>query len=378
MPVRLSRRRLSALIVKEFIQIARDPSTFVIAFVLPLVLLVLFGYAVSLDAVENRVALVVEDSSTAAQGLATTYARSTYFHVTPARSVEAVRPAIVTGDVRAIIVIPQNFGRDMKSGRPAPIQIITDGSQPNTANFIGAYAEGVRANWAAAEMGRAAGQENRVRPLVDVNPRYWYNPGLRSRNFLVPGSIAIVMTMIGTLLTALVVAREWERGTMEAMMATPISMIEFVISKVLPYFLLGLGSMAICTLMAVFAFKVPFRGDPLTLVAIASAFLLPALGLGLFISAVTKNQFVASQIALLTAFLPTFMLSGFLYEIDSMPLPIRLITYLVPARYLIPSLQTVFMAGDLWGLILPNILVMLCFGALFFFLAFRVTRRSLD
>jgi ABC-2 type transport system permease protein len=373
MAIRFDRRRLAALVVKEFIQIGRDPSTFVIAFVLPLILLVLFGYAVSLDTSGTRVALVLQDSSTAAQGLATAYARSPYFDVIPARSVAAARPAIVGGEVRGIIVIPQDFGRGMKRGHPPPIQVITDGSQPNTANFIGAYAEGVRASWAAAEMGRAA-----PAPLVEVNPRYWYNPGLRSRNFLVPGSIAIVMTMIGTLLTALVVAREWERGTMEAMMATPISMLEFVASKVLPYFLLGLGSMTVCALMAVFAFQVPFRGDPLTLLAISAAFLMPALGLGLFISAATKNQFVASQIALLSAFLPTFLLSGFLYEIDSMPWPIRLITYLVPARYLIPPLQTVFMAGDLWGLILPNILIMLCFGGLFFFLAFRVTRRSLD
>lgn len=371
--IRFSRRRFAALVTKEFIQIARDPSTFLIAFVLPLILLVLFGYAVSLDATRTRVALVVQDSSTAAQGLATAYARSPYFDVVPARSVAAARPAIVAGDVRGIIVIPQDFGEGMKRGHPESIQVITDGSQPNTANFVGAYAEGVRASWAAAETGRAA-----PAPLVDISPRYWFNPGLRSRNFLVPGSIAIVMTMIGTLLTALVVAREWERGTMEAMMATPISMVEFVFSKVLPYFLLGLGSMVVCTLMAVFAFQVPFRGNPLTLLAISSAFLMPALGLGLFISAATKNQFVASQIALLSAFLPTFLLSGFLYEIASMPLPIRLITYLVPARYLIPPLQTVFMAGDLWGLILPDILAMLGFGAVFFYLAFRVTRRSLD
>lgn len=370
---RFSRRRFAALVVKEFIQIARDPSTFLIAFVLPLILLVLFGYAVSLDATRTRVALVVQDSSTAAQGLATAYARSPYFEALPARSVATVRPAIIAGDVRGIIVIPQGFGEGMKRGHPVPIQVITDGSQPNTANFVGAYAEGVRASWAAAEAGRAAPAQ-----LVDISARYWFNPGLRSRNFLVPGSIAIVMTMIGTLLTALVVAREWERGTMEAVMATPISMVEFVFSKVLPYFVLALGSMVVCTLMAVFAFHVPFRGNPLTLLAISAAFLMPALGLGLFISAATKNQFVASQIALLSAFLPTFLLSGFLYEIASMPLPIRLITYLVPARYLIPPLQTVFMAGDLWGLILPDILAMLGFGVAFFYLAFRATRRSLD
>lgn len=372
MSARFDLRRLRALVVKEFIQVARDPSTFIIAFVVPPFLLFLFGYSVSLDAARVRVALVMEDSSAEAQGLATAFARSAYFDVTPARSVQAVRGALVADEQRGIIVIPQGFGEGVKAGHPPDIQVITDGSQPNTANFLGAYADGVRMEWLMQETGQARA------PLVGVSTRYWFNPGLRSRNFLVPGSIAIVMTMVGTLLTALVVAREWERGTMEAMMATPISMAEFVTSKVLPYFLLGLVSMTVCAVLAILVFHVPLRGSPFALLAISSAFLLPALGMGLFISAATKNQFVASQIALLAAFLPTFLLSGFLYEIASMPLPIQLITYVVPARYLIPSLQTVFLAGDQWGLILPNILVMLGFGAVFFYLAFRVTRRSLD
>jgi ABC-2 type transport system permease protein len=371
--IRFSPRRVAALMRKEFAQIGRDPSTFLIAFVLPLILLVLFGYAVSLDTFGTRVALVVLDSSTAADGLATAYARSPYFEAYPARSLAEAKPMIVRGDVRAIIVIPEDFGKGMRAGHPPPIQIITDGSQPNTANFVGAYAEGVRATWAAAEWGEAE-----PTPMIGTELRVWYNPGLESRNFLVPGSIAIVMTMIGTLLTALVIAREWERGTMEAMMATPIGMLEFVASKVIPYFLLALVSMALCTLLAVFGFHVPFRGSPLTLVLIASVFLMPALGMGLFISAATKNQFVASQIALLSGFLPTFLLSGFLYEIESMPWPIQLITYLVPARYLIPPLQAVFMAGDVWEVILPNLGLMLLFGLFFFYLAFRVTRRSLD
>ncbi|CAN5327969.1 ABC transporter permease [soil metagenome] len=369
---RFNSRRLRALVVKEFIQVARDPSTFIIAFILPPFLLFLFGYAVSLDASRVRVALVDQDSSAESLGLATAFARSAYFDVTPARNVREVRESLASDGQRGIIVIPQGFGQGVKAGRIPDIQVITDGSQPNTANFLGAYAAGVRMEWLMAETGQG------MTPLVTVSARYWFNPGLRSRNFLVPGSIAIVMTMIGTLLTALVVAREWERGTMEAMMATPISMAEFVTSKVLPYFLLGLSSMIVCTLLAIFAFHVPFRGSALALLAISSAFLLPALGLGLFISAATKNQFVASQIALLSAFLPTFLLSGFLYEIASMPWIIQLITYAVPARYLIPPLQTVFLAGDQWGLILPNILAMLGFGALFFYLAFRVTKRSLD
>lgn len=375
--MRFNRRRLRALAVKEFAQISRDPSTFLIAFMLPLLLLFLFGYAVSLDTGRTRVALVMEDSSTQALGLAQAFQNSPYFDVTMARSVALVRDRMIEDDARAIIVIPADFGKDVQRGKPPPIQIITDGSQPNTANFIAAYGRGVIANWASASASqRGIGQL--ATPPVDISVRTWFNPGLRSRNFLVPGSIAVVMTMIGTLLTALVVAREWERGTMEAMMATPISMSEFVASKVAPYFLLALGAMALCTVIAIFVFQVPFRGSIFALLVISSAFLLPSLGLGLFISAATKNQFVASQIALFSAFLPTFLLSGFIYEIGSMPWPIQAITYAVPARYLIPALQTVFLAGDLWAMFLPNIAIMLCFGGLYFFLAFRATRRSLD
>ena len=374
--IRFDLRRLAALSRKEGAQILRDPSTFLIAFVLPMILLFLFGYAVSLDSTRTRVAVVLQDSSAPALRLAQAYQRSAYFDVTMARSVAGVRDRMVDGNLRAIIVIPSDFGDGVKRGKAPPIQIITDGSQPNTANFAAAYGEGVRASWAAAEGlerdPRAAG------PPVSVSTRYWYNPELMSRYFLVPGSIANVMTMVGTLLTALVIAREWERGTMEAMMATPISMAEFVASKVIPYFLLAQVSMALCAAIGVWVFGVPFRGSVLTLFAISSAFLMPALGLGLFISAATKNQFVASQIALLSAFLPTFLLSGFIYEMGSMPWPIQALTYLVPARYLIPALQSVFLAGDQWGLILPNIGIMLCFGALFFLLSFRVTRRSLD
>lgn len=375
MTQRFDLRRLGALIRKETAQIARDPSTFLIAFVLPLILLFMFGYAVSLDTSRTHVAVVVEDNSDQAMSLASAFAHSPSFDATLGRSVREMRDLMVDGRVRAIIVIPQDFGTNSGSGRSPVIQVITDGSQPNTASFAAAYAEGVRSAWEAAQEGEAGKPAG---PPISISQRVWYNPSLQSRNFLVPGSIAIVMTMIGTLLTALVVAREWERGTMEAMLATPITMAEFIASKIIPYFFLALCSMALCTAIGVFVFGVPFRGSILALLAIASAFLMPALGLGLFISSATKNQFVASQVALLSAFLPTFILSGFIYEISSMPWPIRMITYAVPARYLIPSLQTVFLAGDLWGLILPDIGAMLLFGAIFFALSFRFTRRSLD
>ncbi|MPZ44564.1 MAG: ABC transporter permease subunit [Betaproteobacteria bacterium] len=368
----LAPRRLRALLVKETLQIVRDPSTFLIALVLPVILLFLFGYGVSLDTSRTRIGLALQDGSAPARSLATAFERSHWFEVTGRRDVAGLKGELIGGRIRAIIVIPAEFGRQLAGGESAPIQVITDGSLPNTAAFVAAYAEGVRANWAA---GLAAEHGVQAGPRLALAQRFWFNPELASRYFLLPGAIAIVMTMIGTLLTALVVAREWERGTLEAMMATPVALAEFLAAKVIPYFVLALGSMTLCTLIAVFAFGVPFRGSPLALAAIASAFLIPALGQGLLISAVTKNQFVASQVALLSAFLPAMMLSGFLFEIDSMPRIIQLITYAVPARYLIPPLQTVFVAGDLWDLFLRNIAILLGFGALFFALAARATHR---
>jgi len=370
----VDRRRLRALIVKELAQISRDPSTFLIALFLPLLMMFLFGYAISLDTSRTRIALVLEDNGGAAQGLALAYAQSPYFDVTGSHTFRPARELMIADKVRGVVVIPQDFSDEVAQGRLPQVQVITDGSQPNTANFVAAFAQGVLQNWAEAN---GVGGRRAV-PAAQAVPRFWYNPGLESRNFLVPGAISIVMTMIGTLLTALVVAREWERGTMEAMIATPMTMIEFVASKVVPYFFLALASMAVCTLIAITLFHVPFRGSVLALVLVSSAFLLPSLGLGLFISSATKNQFVASQAALLASFLPTFLLSGFVYEIGSMPKPIQALTYIVPARYLIPSLQTIFLVGDIWSMFLPAIGIMLCFGLFFFALSFRVTRRSLD
>jgi ABC-2 type transport system permease protein len=368
-------RRCIALSGKEIRQIARDPSTFLIAFVLPLLLLFLFGYAINLDNARTNIGVALLDDSPAAQSLADTYANSPYFEVLPARDVAPLEAAMVADRIRAIVVIPQDFSAGVARGTPPAVQIITDGSQPNQASLTAAYAEGVRRSWMA---GRAADVGLNAAPPVSVNTRTWFNPALTSRWFLIPGAIAIVMTLIGTLLTSLVIAREWERGTMEAMMATPMRMSEFLASKILPYFVLALASMGLCTVLAVTEFGLPMHGSIGALLLISAAYLLPALGQGLLISAATKNQFLASQLALITGFLPTFLLSGFLYEISSMPLPIQLLTYIIPARYLIPSLQTVFLAGDVWPLILPNVGILVLFGAFYFYRCFRVTRRSLD
>lgn len=366
-------RRFGAMLVKESLQIARDPSTFLIAFILPMLLLFLFGYGVNLDTARSRIGVSLQDDSEAAKSLAGSIQRSAWFDVRATGAVSELAPQMVAGRIRGIIVIPDGFGRQVAKGG-GDIQVLTDGSMPNTASFIGAYAEGVRATWAAA---RAGDRATAKAPPIQTAARFWFNPELKSRYFLVPGSIAVVMTIVGTLLTALVIAREWERGTLEAIMATPVGMIEFIATKVIPYFVLALGSITLCAVLAVTVFGVPFRGSPFALFVIASTFLFPALGQGLLISAATKNQFVASQVALLSAFLPTMLLSGFLFEISSMPKPIQAITYLVPSRYLIPELQTVFIAGDDWSLFLPNMAALMGFGFLFFFLAVRATKRRI-
>lgn len=366
-------RRFAALVRKESLQAVRDPSTILIAFVLPVILLFLFGYGVSLDTTYTRVGLAIEESTPITRDLAASFQASRYFSVRTGSDRREFADDLVSGRLRGILVIPANFTKDHAAGNHPQVQVIVDGSDPNTANFVQNYAQGAVSNW---ERQRQA-EMSLPGPAISVTPRFWFNPELASRNFLVPGSIAIVMTLVGTLLTSLVVAREWERGTMEAMMATPVTAAELLAGKILPYFILGLTAMTLCVLLAVFLFGVPFRGSVGALYALSASFLVPALGQGLLISAATKNQFLASQLALITAFLPAFLLSGFLFEINSMPTVIQWITFIVPARYLIPSLQTVFLAGDIWPMFLRSMAVMLLMGFILFILAARNTRKRI-
>ncbi|WP_167354102.1 ABC transporter permease [Sinorhizobium saheli] len=366
-------RRFAALVRKESYQIVRDPSSILIAFILPMILLFLFGYGVSLDTTRTRVALVVEEATPLTRDLAASFEASRYFFVVSGRDRREFEDDLALGRVRGILVIPAGFAADHAAGRHPSVQVIVDGSDPNTANFVQNYAQGAVANWER----QRANEGRSPQPAIAAEQRFWFNPELTSRNFLVPGSIAIVMTLVGTLLTSLVVAREWERGTMEAMMATPVSAAELLAGKLLPYFVLGLTSMTLCVLLAVFLFGVPFRGSVAALYALSATFLMPALGQGLLISAATKNQFLASQLALISAFLPAFLLSGFLFEINSMPTVIQWLTYFVPARYLIPSLQMVFLAGDIWPMFARAIAVMFLIGCVFFALAARSTRKRI-
>ncbi len=366
-------RRLFALMLKEARQVVRDPSSILIAFVLPLILLFLFGYGVSLDATRTKIGVVMEAPSPSARDLVASFQASPYFEVRLATDRREFEEPLARGAIRGMVVIPATFDADLrKRSRSPEVQVVLDGTDPNTAALVQGYAQGVISNWASLR----AIEQGKAPPGSGPEDRFWFNPERSSRYFLVPGSVAVVMALVGTLLTALVVAREWERGTMEALMATPVTVVELLLGKVVPYFLLGLGSMSLCASIAVFVFQVPFRGSVSALFAISSAFLLPALGQGLLISAATKNQFLASQIALLSSFLPTFLLSGFIFEINSMPKVIQWICQVVPARWLIPSLQTVFVAGDLWSVFLKDIAVMALFGAILLALAMRTTRKK--
>ena len=372
---RFSFRRLGALVRKELIQIVNDPSSILIAFILPIMLLFLFGYAVSLDSTRVRVGVAMEGRTPESESLLVSLRNSKYLDVTASFDRRFLEREMVAGRIRALLVVPIDFSRRLHSkDNSAPLQIIGDGSEPNTAAFAESYLEAVVTLW-LQQRGMETGAL--VNSMIDVETRNWFNPSLESKNYLVPGSIAIIMTMIGTLLTALVVAREWERGTMEAMMATPVAIQELVLGKLIPYFLLGLGSMLFCTIVAVFVFHTPLRGSILSLFLVTSLFLACGLGIGLWVSTLSKSQFVAGQFAIILGFLPGFQLSGFLFEISSMPQILQFLTFLFPARYFVQALQTIFLAGDVWRIVAFNSVILAGFATLFFILTARVTRKRL-
>src|SRR6202011_1346215 len=374
-PQRISPRRLWALMRKEAIQIITDPSSILIAFILPVMLLFLFGYAVSLDTTRIRIGVALEERTPESENLLTSLRNSRYLDVTVSFDRAVLEKEMVAGRLRGLLVVPIDFSRRLHSvNDSAPLQIIADGSEPNTANFVQNYLRAAVSLW-LQQRGLETGTA--TNSLVDLEARNWFNPSLESKNYLVPGSIAIIMTMIGTLLTALVVAREWERGTMEAMMATPVSIQELVLGKLIPYFLLGLGSMLFCTLVAVLIFHTPLRGSIFALFLVTSLFLAGGLGLGLWVSTLSKSQFVAGQFAVILGFLPGFQLSGFLFEISSMPKIVQFLTWIFPARYFVQALQTVFLAGDVWGIVLFYSFVLLAFAGLFFLLTARVPYKRL-
>lgn len=367
--------RLRGLVRKEFLQIVRDPSSIAIAFLMPIFLLVLFGYGVSLDADHVPVAVVAEAPSRDSADFVAALQGSHYFAPRIMDSMPAAEQALRMGKVSGIVRLRANFSRQMRQAGGAPIQVIVDGVDANTARLVEGYVEGAWGTWLAAQ---AAGRGETLQVPVDLQPRIWFNSELRSRNYLVPGLVAIIMTLIGALLTALVMAREWERGTMEALLVTPASMSEVLLGKLAAYFTLGTGGMLLTVGLAVWLFEVPLRGSFWLLWGCSSLFLLAALGMGLTISTLARSQFVAGQIAILATFLPAFLLSGFIFDIDSMPAVVRAITHVIVARYFVAIVQTLFLAGNVWSVIAPNALALALMAAIFLGITWRKSRKRLD
>jgi ABC-2 type transport system permease protein len=368
-------RRIWALVRKETLQVVRDPSSFVVAFILPALLLTLFGFGVSFDATRMRVGIVAEDPTPETSMFVASLSNTRFFQVQRAADRRAFLDRLAGGQLDGIVVLAGDFSQRLARGDTAGVQVITDGSDPNTAGLVTGYVQGAWASWLAQ---RALSAGEQVPALINVEPRFWFNAELESRRFLVPGSIALIQMMIGSLLTALVVAREWERGTIEALLATPVRIGEFIIGKLVPNFLLGMCAMGVCVLAALFVFHIPMRGSLLVLLGFTAVFLMVALSIGLLISTVARTQFLASQIAMLVAFLPGVYFSGFLFEIASMPAPLRAFATIVPALYYVRGLQTIFLAGDIAAVLVPCTAILLLMSAILLGLTALNTRQRLD
>ncbi|WP_442499281.1 ABC transporter permease [Methylobacter sp. sgz302048] len=369
------RMRLKGLIAKEFLQIWRDPSSLAIAFLLPVLLLFMFGYGVSLDAKRVPIGWVVENTTPEAASFTAAFQQSEYFQSFYFADMAAAEHALLNRKIMGIIRLRENFSSQLFKQNSPAIQVVVDGVDANTARLVSGYVQGTWNEW-LSHLSRSRGT-TLSRPVI-AEQRIWYNSAVLSKDFLVPGLIAMIMTLTGALLTAMVMAREWERGTLEAMIATPVTMGEVLLGKLVPYYLLGMGGMLLSIAMAVFLFDVPLRGSFWVLLLTGTLFLLVALGMGLLISIIAKNQFVAGQAAIVVTYLPAFLLSGFIFNINSMPTAIQAFTYLVGARYFVAILQTVFLAGDVWPVILPNALALALMAAVLFALAAKKAPKRLE
>jgi ABC-2 type transport system permease protein len=367
-------RRIRALTLKETLQVLRDPSSIAIGVVFPLMMILLFGYGLSLDVTRVSVAVVDEDASSDSAGLIGAFELSPYFGVTVVHSIAEAKTLVMNRKADGALVIPSDFTRRWHSGG-AEVQILVNGTDANQARIMQAYAQGPVAQWGAAQAG--SGALSSEGPVIVVD-RMWFNESINSHYFLVPGLIVLVMTIIGAFLTAMVVAREWERGTLEALFVTPMRAGEFLVSKLLPYFGLGMIGFMLCLLAGKFLFHVPLRGSFSLLCVASTTYLLVALGIGLLVSTLVKSQFLASQLAMLLTFLPAMMLSGFLYDLRSMPAFIRGITYALPARYAVALMQTLYLAGDVGSAVWLNLGVLAAMAAALMVLTRLATRKRLS
>ena len=370
--------RLRGILKKEVLQILRDPSSILLALVMPLVLLFLFGYGVNLDAEHIPVAIVSDDHGEAARDLIVRFDLSPNFEVVRVGSVKEAELLVQSREADAIIALQNDFSARLLagiSGEGAPVQLIVNGIDANRARLIEGYVKNVVGGWGRMREGRSgiAGGA-----MVSISQRIWFNEGAESRNFMVPGLITLIMTLIGILLTALVIAREWERGTMEAMLVTPLRRIDILLGKILPYYILGMLWMAMSVVVAVIVFQVPFRGSIGALLLLSSLFMLASLGFGLLLSAAIRIQFVAAQISIVAGFLPAFFLSGLIFDLESTPQMIQVVSHVVPARYFVTISHTLFMAGVLWSVLFPSRLVLAGMAVVFLSLAYRKISKRLE
>ena len=363
----MNRKRLYALLIKESLQIIRDPSAILIAVILPLILLFLMGYAVSLDARNIPFGIINKSNTKEAHDLVSSFVGSSFFKTRISHNKKELIQALQDNELKGVLEVPESFGKNTAYD----LQILVDATEPNTGGLIQNYASKIIQMWAIEE-GLLPSKG------ITIVPRYWFNPPLSSRYFLIPGSISVVMTLIGILLTALVIAREWERGTMEALIATPTSMMEILLGKLIPYFMLGLGSMLLCFVVAYFWYEIPFNGSFGILLLLSAFYLFPSLSIGLLISTIAKNQFVAAQVSIIAGFLPAFLLSGFLFEISNMPTALQYFTYIIPARYFVESLQTIFLVGNIPSIFIKDMVCMFVVGLFFFILVVKKTKKGLE
>lgn len=365
-------RRLVAIARKEVIQLRRDTRSLVLALLLPVALLVIFAYGISWDVDDIGAAVVDEDGSAESRALVDAVASSGYFTIRarPARAAD-VDALVDRGRVQLALVIPAGFAADLGAGRAARVQAVVDGSDANTATIVLGYTQGIVRAVASSRGVRAAA------PPVRLESRVWYNEELVSRNMIVPGLVAVIMMIIAAMLTSLTIAREWERGTMEQLASTPAHPVEIVLGKLLPYLAIGLLDVAVTSALGVWLFDVPFRGSALFLMGASTLFLTGALGLGMFISAATKSQLLATQLAMVATFLPAFLLSGFMYSIEVMPRAMRALTMLVPARYFVVVTRGIFLKGVGPGVLWAQGLLMLAFALVGVGLAVRVFRKEI-
>jgi ABC-2 type transport system permease protein len=366
--------RLAAVAMKEIVQVRRDARSLIIVLIMPVILVLLFGYGVNLDLKHLPVYVYDQDGSQQSQDLLKRFQASEYFDVQRAVNTYAdLSRAIDDGRAKMGVVIPWDFSQRLHDGRPAQVQALIDGTDDNTANVLIGYSQAVVQAYSAdiqLDWLRARGKVSQAAP-VGVETRTWYNEDLESSAFIVPGVLALVMSVIGSFLTSLTIAREWERGTMEQLVSTPVTPLEIMLGKLVPYFFIGMFDVIVCALIALYWFHVPFRGSFLTLVVSSAMFMVVVLSLGFFISVIAKNQLAASQMALLATFLPAFLLSGFLYAIEQMPVVLQWITRILPARYYVSLLKKVFLKGTPTSLLYADLVPLAVFA---FLLALVATR----